>query len=422
MALTLPTLDDRTFADLVAEARSLIPVHDPGWTNHNPSDPGITLIELFAWLVEALIYQLDQITDQHKIVFLKLLNGPGWKPKQALDLEVRDSLRVLRERNRAVTTEDYEFLAMRASASVQRAKCLARRNLEARTEALRQTDAPGQISVIVLPSAANCDTGAVCQAVRDDLEPRRSLTTRLHVVGPSFVPITSGVVVVRRSDVAKDILATRVRDRVVAWLEPILGGAGSGWPFGRAVMVSELVRVVEDVDGVDYIGGVDLTCPVAAGDPAAARAEAQWHDSGDLIGLLLAPHHLPWADQESVAVTVLDAMIPLGMSVTVTAKAGATAAAVRRTVKASLKTGLRTLQAQAAAAGKGYLVESAKVGTYLREDPAVAEMITDVTAIVLTAASERSEVTPDDVTTVVYFQPGEAVLAGTEITVTESAS
>jgi len=49
MPLTLPVLDDRSFDDLVAEARALIPALAPEWTNHNPSDPGITLIELFAW-------------------------------------------------------------------------------------------------------------------------------------------------------------------------------------------------------------------------------------------------------------------------------------------------------------------------------------------------------------------------------------
>ena len=76
MTLPLPDLDDRTFADLVAEAR-LIRTYQPEWTNYNPSDPGITLVELFAWLAEMLIYRADQVTDRHRLAFLKLLNGPG---------------------------------------------------------------------------------------------------------------------------------------------------------------------------------------------------------------------------------------------------------------------------------------------------------------------------------------------------------
>src|SRR5690349_4133941 len=52
MPLPLPNLDDRSYTDLVEEARRLIPTYAPEWTNHNPSDPGIMLIELFAYLTE----------------------------------------------------------------------------------------------------------------------------------------------------------------------------------------------------------------------------------------------------------------------------------------------------------------------------------------------------------------------------------
>src|SRR4051794_14351850 len=50
-----PTLDDRTYAQLVAEATARIPAVAPGWTDHNATDPGMTLLELFAWLSEALV-------------------------------------------------------------------------------------------------------------------------------------------------------------------------------------------------------------------------------------------------------------------------------------------------------------------------------------------------------------------------------
>ena len=79
MPLPLPNLDNRTYADLVDEARALIPSLYPDWTNHNPSDPGITLVELLAWLTEMVIYRVDRVPDANKEVFLKLLNGPEWK-------------------------------------------------------------------------------------------------------------------------------------------------------------------------------------------------------------------------------------------------------------------------------------------------------------------------------------------------------
>jgi len=74
MGLPVPVLDDKTFNEIVDEARSLIPRYYPEWTDHNVHDPGITFIELFAWLAEMQIYQLDQITDRNYIKFLKLLD------------------------------------------------------------------------------------------------------------------------------------------------------------------------------------------------------------------------------------------------------------------------------------------------------------------------------------------------------------
>src|SRR5262245_56140735 len=71
--LVPPNLDDRAWQDLVDEARSLIPKYAPDWTDHNPSDLGITLIELFAWLVEGLIYRLNRVPDKNYDAFLNLL-------------------------------------------------------------------------------------------------------------------------------------------------------------------------------------------------------------------------------------------------------------------------------------------------------------------------------------------------------------
>lgn len=81
MPIPLPNLDDRTFADLVEETRALIPRYAPAWTNHNLSDPGITLIELFAWLTEALIYRLNRIPEASEARFLELL-GASFAPAQ----------------------------------------------------------------------------------------------------------------------------------------------------------------------------------------------------------------------------------------------------------------------------------------------------------------------------------------------------
>jgi hypothetical protein len=71
--LPLPNLDDRTFEQLVREARDLIPGIFPEWTDENTHDPGITLLEMLAWHLEVQQYRLDRLTANHERKFLKLL-------------------------------------------------------------------------------------------------------------------------------------------------------------------------------------------------------------------------------------------------------------------------------------------------------------------------------------------------------------
>src|SRR3954464_15562780 len=78
-----PKLDDRNFNDIVEEAISMIPRYAPEWTNHNPSDPGITLIELAAWMTDLLIYRLNQVPEKNYVAFLNLLGDTLRAPRAA---------------------------------------------------------------------------------------------------------------------------------------------------------------------------------------------------------------------------------------------------------------------------------------------------------------------------------------------------
>jgi predicted phage baseplate assembly protein len=73
MPLTPPVLDNRTFSDIVGQAKTLIPRYVPEWTNFNETDPGIALTELFAWMSELIIYRLNQVPDLNYIKFLQLI-------------------------------------------------------------------------------------------------------------------------------------------------------------------------------------------------------------------------------------------------------------------------------------------------------------------------------------------------------------
>src|SRR5580693_6645095 len=76
MPLPIATLDDRTYQDLVNEALARIPVHNPEWTNFNESDPGVTLLEVFAFLTDSLLYRANQIPERNRLKFLTLLGMP----------------------------------------------------------------------------------------------------------------------------------------------------------------------------------------------------------------------------------------------------------------------------------------------------------------------------------------------------------
>jgi predicted phage baseplate assembly protein len=87
MPLEAPLLDTRTFDDLVAEARRRIPRYSPQWTDFNESDPGITLVQLFAWLTELMLYQMNQVPERNYIKFLQLL-GLELRPAQPAEVHL----------------------------------------------------------------------------------------------------------------------------------------------------------------------------------------------------------------------------------------------------------------------------------------------------------------------------------------------
>lgn len=80
--LPIPVLDDEYFSEIVKNARNMIPRLYPGWTDYNSHDPGITFLELFAFLKESQQYHLDQIGPKNRRKYLKLL-GMTPLPRQA---------------------------------------------------------------------------------------------------------------------------------------------------------------------------------------------------------------------------------------------------------------------------------------------------------------------------------------------------
>ena len=264
MPLTLPNLDDLRWDDLVEEGRSLIPAYAPEWTNHNPSDPGITLLELLAYTSERLMYQANRITMEQMREFLELITGEEIKclTQHELTVQKREIVRDLRNSIRAVTAEDFETLAssvegMNAAESNGRAVCVLSSNLESDDPDARIASAPGHISVIIIPARKpHVPTSDLRMQVKRKLEPARLLTTRIHVVGPHYVNLGIRLTLVLRRGAPVDEVRNKALDRIREFFDPLTGWIDKkGWPLGRSVYVSELYQLLGDIEGIELARG-----------------------------------------------------------------------------------------------------------------------------------------------------------------------
>ena len=297
MPLQLPNLDDRTYQDLVEEALGMIPTLAPEWTNYNPSDPGITLIELFAYLSEMLLYRQNRVTDKNVYSFLQLLNGPDWQPSgtdsEALARDIQKTILDLRRRERAISCEDFESLALAADSRVARVRCVPRRNLLRGFEVERA----GHISIVVLPQKdKEFELPDIISEVENDLESRRLLTTRLHVVGPQYLQIKVQTTVVPYPDIKEEEIEDSVENTLEKFLDPLKGGNDEkGWRFGRNVFVSEIYQLVDQFPGVDYVTSVDLQ-RTKTNVPSRRIETKDTENNSVLVGIEVKPHELVKAE------------------------------------------------------------------------------------------------------------------------------
>lgn len=302
MPIPLPNLDDRTYADLTTEAQALIPSLYPTWTNHNPSEPGIVLMELFAWLTETVLYQLNEIPEQNVETFLRLLGGVR-EPQEPLESATQRTILDLRTLYRAVTTADYETLALTqwphseqalalqaAGETIEllRVRAAPRRNLAAPNSGARLDQAPGHLSLVIIPAVGEPfpqPSAELCRQVWAFLDARRLLTVRHHVVGPVYVAVQLELTIFLRSDAPPAETLRQVYATLAAFFDPISGGPdGTGWPFGRDIFVSEIHAELEKLPLIDFVEAVRISAP--------DHPERLIQDGDAVIGLELDVHEL----------------------------------------------------------------------------------------------------------------------------------
>ncbi|WP_055702950.1 putative baseplate assembly protein [Streptomyces silaceus] len=83
MALPAPHLDDRRFQQFVDDAKRYIQQRCPEWTDHNVSDPGVTLVEAVAHMADQVVYRLNRVPEKNHLAFLDLLGVTLFPPSSA---------------------------------------------------------------------------------------------------------------------------------------------------------------------------------------------------------------------------------------------------------------------------------------------------------------------------------------------------
>jgi len=192
---------------------------------------------------------------RQSIAYIESVYNPypatGGADKETIDEAKLRGPQVIKNRYRAVTAEDYEWLALRASGSVARARCMP------------SPKRPGEVTVVIVPQAGEAaadltqkplPTPELLRRVKDFLDERRLITTQLRVSKPRFVEVSLNIDVVMKPLGPKgDSLKREMENAVRKFTNPLQGGPdGKGWPFGRMLHKSDLLKVIEAVSGVDY--------------------------------------------------------------------------------------------------------------------------------------------------------------------------
>ena len=289
MPIQLPDLDNKTFDDLMKEMLASIPKYTKEWTNFNPSDPGITLLEFLAWVAEALIYRANRIPDESYVNFLRLIAGPEGNAYDRNDRAYAEfaayvddivkgirkadvpsmkaeAQRFLNSRYRAITTDDFTELALEARPEIRRVVV---------------STVDESVEITLIPHYDELRSAAVYEEdVTEYLKPRVLVGTAFSVRVGRYTSVSLEMTIVCKSYAhsgaeggssedpgvwastayksTKDITGEAVQDivaqRIFTYLDSLTGGPdGKGWPYGRTLTVYELFHLVEGVEGIEYV-------------------------------------------------------------------------------------------------------------------------------------------------------------------------
>lgn len=232
---------------------------------------------------------------------INLEAAAGGAQQETLDRLKQRVPKQLRHRDRAVTFEDIADLAYEASTDVARVKVVPPDLLTANFSPLNQklwldptkpdvsfddslneklltinnesertsfanmmreiNRRAGQVKVIVLPHSSDrqpIPSLALLERVETYIRSRCQPTMDLIVTAPKWQEVTANATITPVSLENADIVRTRVKQHLEAFLHPLTGGKGEGWQFGRYPQKSDLYAIIQSIAGVDYVNSLEI--------------------------------------------------------------------------------------------------------------------------------------------------------------------
>jgi hypothetical protein len=286
MQIQFPDLATRTYKDILEEMISTIPKYSEEWTNYNPSDPGIMILETLAWIFDATFYRINMIPEESYINFMTLIAGArgdevdkqleilkkdpnsdryhieileylkeiegskkrGQKNKNIMEMKAV-ALRFINSKYRAITEEDFRSLAIEATEK--------NHENDPKVKRVEINKGPeGRIDITIISDQLD-KYDELKKIVKDYLEPRKLLCTKINVTEPDYSPVNIYIEVVCLLNTRQDMTADRIRKNILEFLDPLKGGDDKkGWGYGRPLTVFELYHIVEETEGVDHARSV----------------------------------------------------------------------------------------------------------------------------------------------------------------------
>jgi len=305
----IPKIDERDRAEILEELKVLASQYVPELKDGN--NVGFAVLQVFAYMVDEVITRLNKVPKKNFVAFLKMFETeptpaqPARIPKQfdsneemlenvlfpaetqvetsanedeqarfidkvtnidavqsAIDTEKAEDIfektsKRLQHNGRAVTTEDYEWLAKEASRDVARAKCLPNLNDSGEEES-------GCVSVIIVPKGREDKPRAspeLLRIVERYLKSRSPASiSSLTVTSPTYLEISvTADLYVTSNDSASNIKLKAI-EKLKDFLHPLYGGNKCrGWDFGRIPCNFDVLALLQKIPEVDHVENLSIT-------------------------------------------------------------------------------------------------------------------------------------------------------------------